>query len=92
MSDSHDCKVCPCSTPGTTHCPCLHAGRAARGCGWVECDRADPHEHPEEFRWVNPGDPTAGEVRVLVDGKGQVTISEAALAQLLVDAGWERAS
>lgn len=22
--DEHDCEVCPCSTPGVTHCPCLH--------------------------------------------------------------------
>lgn len=22
--DVHDCEVCPCSTPGSTHCPCLH--------------------------------------------------------------------
>lgn len=61
------------------------------GCGWVDCQEPHPHEHPSEFTWVNPGDPAAGHVVVLVKADGTVTISEAALAQLLVDAGWERA-
>lgn len=47
--------------------------------------------HDTRFEWVNPGDPTAGPVVVDVDGRGVVTISEAAMAQLLTDAGWERA-
>ncbi|GEP38870.1 hypothetical protein NPS01_25330 [Nocardioides psychrotolerans] len=68
-----------------SRCP-LHGS-----CAWVECSTPGWHEHPDQFVWVNPGDPTAGEVRVLVKADGTVTISEAALAQLLVDAGWERA-
>lgn len=62
-----------------------------RGCSWVDCQVAGEHEHPTEFRWVNPGDPQAGEVHVHPGDDGVVTVSEAALAQLLTDAGWERA-
>lgn len=28
--DVHDCEVCPCSTPGATHCPCLHKSAEQR--------------------------------------------------------------
>jgi hypothetical protein len=38
----------------------------------------------------DPGDPAAGVVVVDVRRDGIVEISEAALAQLLTDAGWER--
>jgi predicted RNA binding protein YcfA (HicA-like mRNA interferase family) len=61
------------------------------GCGWVDCQQGGSHEHESQFEWVNPSDPTAGRVVVLVKDDGTVTISEAALAQLLTDAGWERA-
>lgn len=27
--DEHICEVCPCSTPGSTHCPCLHRTESA---------------------------------------------------------------
>jgi hypothetical protein len=61
------------------------------GCRWTDCQRADQHSHDTEYVWVNPGDRQAGEVRVHAGDDGMVTISEAALAQLLTDAGWERA-
>jgi hypothetical protein len=61
------------------------------GCGWVDCQDTSDHEHASSFEWVNPGDPTAGKVVVDVAGDGTVQLSEAALAQLLTDAGWERA-
>lgn len=61
------------------------------GCQWIDCQLEGPHEHPDQSRWVNPGDPAAGDVVVDVDPEGTVTISEAALAQLLHEAGWERA-
>lgn len=61
------------------------------GCSWVECQELTSHEHASTYDWVNPGDPTAGTVRVDVDDRGVVTLSEAAVAQLLTDAGWERA-
>ncbi len=70
----------PCNLPGPAWC-----------CSWLDCQVEDTHEHPSEFEWTNPGDPTAGKVVVLVKDDGTVTISEAALAQLLTDAGWERA-
>lgn len=63
----------------------------ARGCSWTDCQVVHEHEHPTEFRWTNPGDPTASDVVVHAGVDGTVTISEAAMAQLLVDAGWERA-
>lgn len=63
----------------------------AEGCGWVDCQVEGDHDHATRFEWVNPGDPTAGPVVVDVDERGVVTISEAAMAQLLTDAGWERA-
>lgn len=61
-------------------------------CEWTDCQGTEPHEHPEQFRWTNPGDPTAGDVCVIVRSDGTVTVSEAVLAQLLLDAGWERTS
>lgn len=63
----------------------------ARGCSWTDCQVQHEHEHPTEFRWTNPGDPQAGDVVVHAGVDGLVSISEAALAQLLTDAGWERA-
>lgn len=60
-------------------------------CTWVDCQEPSEHEHPSEFVWVNPGDPTAGEVHVRVKDDGTVTLSEPVMAQLLTDAGWERA-
>lgn len=61
------------------------------GCGWADCQVEGDHEHEQRSLWVNPGDPTAGKIGVIADDRGQVTVSEAALAQLLTDAGWERA-
>lgn len=61
------------------------------GCSWVECDELGDHEHASTYDWVNPGDPTAGTIRVDVASDGTVQLSEAAVAQLLTDAGWERA-
>ncbi|WP_210651326.1 hypothetical protein [Nocardioides sp. SYSU D00065] len=67
-------------------------GPTARpGCRWTDCQQQGAHSHDTEFVWVNPGDRQAGEVRVHAGDDGLVTISEAALAQLLTDAGWERA-
>lgn len=60
-------------------------------CTWVDCQQANHHEHPSQFEWTNPGDPTAGKVVVLVKDDGTVQVSEAVMAQLLTDAGWERA-
>lgn len=64
---------------------------AATGCRWVDCQVEGYHCHDTEHRWVNPGDRQAGDVVVHAGDDGLVTISEAALAQLLTDAGWERA-
>lgn len=63
------------------------------GCRWLDCQRLDDHNHEGEQRsvWVNPGDRQAGKVVVSTDAQGMVTVTEAALAQLLTDAGWERA-
>lgn len=61
------------------------------GCAWVDCQVEGDHEHASSFEWVNPGDPAAGKVVVDVADDGTVHLSEAALAQLLLDAGWERA-
>lgn len=61
------------------------------GCRWVDCQVEGQHSHETESRWVNPGDPTAGEVLIHAGDDGLVEISEAAVAQLLTDAGWERA-
>lgn len=61
------------------------------GCGWIDCPVQGDHDHERQSKWVNPGDPLAGEIGVIADAKGMVTVSEAALAQLLTDAGWERA-
>lgn len=61
------------------------------GCTWVDCQVDGDHEHASSFEWVNPGDPTAGKVVVDVADDGTVQLSEAAMAQLLLDAGWERA-
>jgi hypothetical protein len=60
-------------------------------CPWAECDVDGAHSHETDTRWVNPGDPQAGMVLVHAGDDGLVTVSEAALAQLLTDAGWERA-
>jgi hypothetical protein len=69
-----------------------HGDRCRMGsCSWVDCQVEGEHGHQTSETWVNPGDPTAGETHVEVSADGLVTISEAALAQLLTDAGWERA-
>lgn len=64
-----------------------------RGCRWHDCQRTEDHDHEHQQRsmWVNPGDRQAGKIAVSADDQGMVTVSVAALAQLLTDAGWERA-
>lgn len=64
--------------------------QASTSCAWVDCAQVGEHGHAAEFAWTNPGDPQAGEVRVLVSPSGVVQLSEAVMAQLLTDAGWER--
>lgn len=61
------------------------------GCGWIDCQTEGDHEHDADSTWINHGDRQAGEVHVHVRADGTVEISEAAIAQLLTDAGWERA-
>lgn len=62
-------------------------------CRWLNCQRTDDHTHEDEQRsmWVNPGDRQAGKIAVSADDQGMVTVTLPALAQLLTDAGWERA-
>lgn len=59
-------------------------------CTWAQCDVDGTCSHETDTRWVNSGDRRAGEVHGHAADDGLVTISEAALAQLLIDAGWER--
>lgn len=63
------------------------------GCRWLDCQRTDDHTHEDEQRsmWVNPGDRQAGKIAVSADDQGMVTVTLPVVAQLLADAGWERA-
>lgn len=60
-------------------------------CRWQGCQVEGDHDHAQTTEWVNPGDRQAGKVVVSTDAQGMVTVTEAAIAQLLADAGWERA-
>lgn len=60
-------------------------------CAWVDCDPSGQHEHADRYRWHRSVEGAVDEHLVIdVNAQGVASISEAALAQLLLEAGWER--
>lgn len=94
MSDHHDCIVCPCPRPRSTHCPCLHRARVERaveaGDGGTVIEAPAVVERQTWERRIPDTDRTELAIHLEVDAEGRVRLHEAVLARVLVEAGWER--